>query len=341
MTLDQLARDAGAEVRDRVATIEAPWAGVIVRRSRRGRVATGLATLAVLALAGVGLAVALQDDSASTGLRVTDDPTVPALPPNGWVAFAGSTERLSFPGAMGGDVYLVREGESPRRVAGSDTDMSDQGCPAFSPDGGRLVFGQATVGYRSGHEFHEDDAELVIMEVGADGSTSGTTTIPLEGLRAVPCPMWSPDGRWLAFGAGSDLAQEGATEVWLVDTVTEELRRLAGYAATDLEWLPGSDELAIADNGIHVYSLTTGEVRSLGIEGAKKLAWSPDGTTVAFQRASTSLWLVDADGTNERQLTADPTNEQQLVDGSVHGVGPVWSPDGRVHRVPTSRRLVL
>jgi hypothetical protein len=235
--------------------------------------------------------------------------------PNGWVAFTAEDRGNDH------DVYLVREGEPPRRVAGSDADVSAQVCPAFSPDGGRLVFGQATGSSRSGYE---DDAELVIIEVGTDGSTSGTTTIPVEDLSAPPCPMWSPDGRWLAFGAGS--------EVWLVDTVAEELRRLAGYGATDLEWLPGTDELAIADNGIHVYSVTTGEVRSLGIEGAAEITGSPDGTTVAFTRGSrvgsgeaehdeTSLWLVDADGTNERQVAA-----AYRVN---HGVGPVWSPDGR------------
>ena len=79
-----------------------------------------------------------------------------------------------------------------------------------------------------------------------------------------------------------------------------------------------------------MYSVTTGEVRSLGIDGALALAWSPDGTTVAFTRvpgggetntSNTSIWLADADGTDERRLTGD-----YLV---LQGIGPVWSPDGR------------
>ncbi len=80
-SLDQLARDAGAEARDHLATIEAPAPAVIARRSRRGRLATGLAVVAVLALAGGGLALARQDDPDPTSLQIIDDPTATTLPP--------------------------------------------------------------------------------------------------------------------------------------------------------------------------------------------------------------------------------------------------------------------
>src|SRR4029453_6969187 len=69
----QRARDAGADLHHQVATIEPSRTGVIARRSRRGRVATGVTAIAVLALAGVGFAVAQQDDPTTTGLQVTDD----------------------------------------------------------------------------------------------------------------------------------------------------------------------------------------------------------------------------------------------------------------------------
>lgn len=283
------------------------------RHRRVFRAGLGLTAAACVAIFAV---VVTRDGNPRDDVRSSQG-MLPPIGPNGWVAFAQAKDASSDI-----DVYLVREGTTPRRVAGSDTDTSDQVCPAFSPDGERLLFGQATGTFRDGHE---DDAELVITEVGADGSTSGTTTLPLEGLSVPPCAIWSPDGRWVTFGAGS--------EVWLVDTVTEELRRLPGYAATDLDWRPGTDELAIAANGIHIYSVTTGEVLSLGVEGAEGLAWSPDGSTIAVARVSrvgsgeaehdeTSLWLVDADGTNERQLTA--------AYRTFHGVGPVWSPDGKL-----------
>jgi len=49
--------------------------------------------------------------------------------------------------------------------------------------------------------------------------------------------------------------------------------------------------------------------------------WSPDGSQIAFQSTGTGngdLYVMDADGSNVRQLTSTPEADQ----------GPAWSPDG-------------
>ena len=46
--------------------------------------------------------------------------------------------------------------------------------------------------------------------------------------------------------------------------------------------------------------------------------WSPDGKKIAFTRGN-QIWTIDADGTNERQVTHTPTTK----------VGASWSPDGK------------
>jgi Tol biopolymer transport system component len=50
--------------------------------------------------------------------------------------------------------------------------------------------------------------------------------------------------------------------------------------------------------------------------GHSRPRWSPDGKRLAFLRAGL-LWLMNADGTGKRRLTARPA------------AGPAWSPDGR------------
>jgi WD40 repeat protein len=184
-------------------------------------------------------------------------------------------------------------------------------------------------------------AELVIVPVGGDGAAGTPTVIALDGFAVGggfeqhPCAIWAPDGRWAAFAGGG--------EVWVVDTQSSAIRRLPDLRPSDLEWRPGTDELAIAgdigtdraaptlSSPVTVYSVSTGELRELGFVEAAHLTWSPDGSTLAYaggEDAPDELWIVDADGTDKRVLT-------RLGDAN-HGIGPVWSPAG--DRIAYQRR---
>jgi Tol biopolymer transport system component len=180
----------------------------------------------------------------------------------------------------------------------------------------------------------------VTVPIDRDGAVGAPKTIRLDGFEVLgggpdgfdthPCATWAPDGRWVAFA--------GTGEVWVVDTQTSAVRRLPDLRPSDLEWRPGTDQLAIAgdvgtDRGdptlstpISIYSVSTNHVHQLGSVDAAHITWSPDGTSLAFsggERApdTRELWRVDADGTNERLLVSD-------TGAAIHGIGPVWSPAG-------------
>ena len=190
----------------------------------------------------------------------------------------------------------------------------------------RLMFGVAD--YAAGRTF--TNPVLVVVEVADDGSTSPLATIPLEGIDGIPCATWAPDGRWAALG--------GTDAVFVVDTETAEVRKVA-EGAPRLEWRPGTDELAItgqalpdsfvgANAPIAIYTVSTGETRTVGDVQANELTWSPDGTTIAYTQAvpdatnvKSGITLIDADGTNEHPLTTQSYETSQ-------GIGVVWSPRG-------------
>jgi len=238
--------------------------------------------------------------------------------PNGWVAFSKFHE---------GGIYLVREGIAARRITEADDGSLVQACPAFSADGRRLAYGQASGTYERGYH----DASLVVADLAPEGHVTGSISIPLEGLSAPPCGTWSSDGRWIALGVTvpslRNLGAGGpiADEVWLVDLDTHAIRRLTGLAATDLEWSPDGTQLAIANDVISLYSAAADEITPIGYAtGVQSLSWSPDGQRLAYERSgriSPELWIMNADGT-------DPAPVATGYD-AMHGIGPVWSPDGR------------
>ena len=184
---------AGSESKD-ASMDEAPDVEADPLRRRRGRAFWIGGTAAVAAAALFAGVLLLSDDD--PGRRVETTPAGPGttapqvmLPPtgpNGWVAYAFRDSSNDL------DIFLVREGSSPRRVSGTATDASDEMCPAFSPDGRRLLYGRMTLDADDGHE---DGMELVVTDVGRDGSTSRVTTIPLEGLRIEEGPHRARSGR--------------------------------------------------------------------------------------------------------------------------------------------------
>jgi TolB protein len=120
-----------------------------------------------------------------------------------------------------------------------------------------------------------------IVSVQPDGSAYRTE---VSGDSEYTCdPAYSPDGTKLAFTSDRD---ESNYDIYVKDLASGRLTQLTN-----------DDEADISD---------------------RRPAWSPDGTKIVFD-AESDLWVIDADGSNRRQLTHTPgVSEWQAA----------WSPDG-------------
>lgn len=162
-------------------------------------------------------------------------------------------------------------------------------------------------------------------------SADGTGLTRLTGTGANYRPVWSPDGRRIAF-ARHFLGSSNNSDIYLMDADgSNTVRRTIGTDFWSAAWSPDGRKLAISDEGvyyaeIHLVSADNGGLPpSLLATDARSPAWSPDGKQIAYVRTSGDdgyhqVYVMNADGTGARPLT-------QNDGGGIYGLA--WSPDGQ------------
>jgi TolB protein len=213
-------------------------------------------------------------------------------------------------------IYVANaDGSDPVRL----TDGINDSWPSWSPDGSRIVF--ASTRYDPSIGLCEPagadllcPTDLYVMDAYGSG---------LERLTADPAPeyqpVWSPDGRSIAFVRA---VQHGnATAIFAMDPSGGDVRQVSsGRGGSDFSpsWSPDGTRLVFAairneDRGIWVVGADGSGERLLMPPDAylSDPEWSPDGRLIAFVRDDAgsdlnALWVVNADGTDRRQLADAP-----------------------------------
>jgi hypothetical protein len=231
-------------------------------------------------------------DAAGTGKRTIEAGRCPTYSRDGnvlaWLSYEGS-------------VFLAVRGpgQTPPRKLLLVEEAQQEVSFALSPDGGRVAWfkpvAPASVPSSApdgGFTSVGPSAELWVAPVGGNEGTRivSVSAVPGEFYDA---PVWSPDGRSIAFGT------------YLTDPATGAAHR----TAID----------AIAADGSNRRRVTS---RPSFTDDGK--TWSPDGRYLAYvgvvgdTAKPTDMFVVSADGTDEHLLTDTRAAEHH----------PVWSPDG-------------
>ena len=183
-----------------------------------------------------------------------------------------------------------------------------------------------------------------IYVMNQDGSDQRALTVRTEKgvtihLGAV-APVWSPDGKKLAFVTPTD----NLPNLYVISADGSDLRRLARNA-NNPTWSPDSEQIAFekymlqskasgfARSSLYVVNadgsdqrlLTRGPARVSG--GVRAPAWSPVGERIAFGTVRYTqkgfiyddIYVVNTSGGGQRNLTR----------GSSSDYPPAWSPDGK------------
>lgn len=174
----------------------------------------------------------------------------------------------------------------------SDRLYSEEGI-SFAPDGRRYAFVDH---YRPG---------LFVADL-----LTGRIDRLVDG--DVAAPEWSPDGSVIVFTTSPPLPQPGSTVKEIEEALTPAIASVPASGGTVVElatdaatpmWSPDGKTIAFLRHDMQVTR-------------------ENDGTIVVGDRTTSSLWFMDADGIDERQMEVQPSDSDWTV------IGGDWAPDG-------------
>jgi serine/threonine protein kinase/sugar lactone lactonase YvrE len=242
------------------------------------------------------------------------------------VALSPDGKQLAFvrPSSSESNLFVANsDGTGERKIASRKLPayFSFVGGPTWSPDGKTIACGAGA---------YSGSLSATIVSVPAEGGPEKTITS--QNWVSVSRVLWLGDGSGLIVAAVPELISTG-TQLWYVSYPGGEVRRvtndLNAYGTSSLGLTGDSRTLVtvLAEKSAQLWVVTPGadlskakQITSGKYDG-DSLAWTGDGRILytAPSGEQSDVWSINADGTANKQVTADSFTE---------GLGCV-SPDGR------------
>lgn len=240
--------------------------------------------------------------------------------------------RIAFNSDRSGchDIWVMNtDGTHPTRLTNQLPSSSDR-CnfiPRWSPDGSRIAFQSS----------RERTWAVYVMNADGGDPHNVSTPVELNGGSAWPAG-WSPDG-WVVFNSVQPGRGTASILTYIVKADGTSLTPLLEPGDDSPAWSPDGSRIAFISDREGSYSLYVMNANGTNVRKLSNLPgedlfapswgyweneyspWSPDGTRIAFTNRvgqATALYVVDADGSGPRRLTAPE------LDAEFNG----WSPLG-------------
>ncbi len=274
------------------------------------------------------------DDDLSAEALLTEDELLQQYGPQVQAAAVIATNgKIAFSSNLDGDadIYTMNaDGTGLVNLTNNALGLH-QTEPTWSPDGTKIAFVMGSALNTGGV------TQGFIGLMNGDGSNATLLTLSNSGGGTDFQPEWSPDGTKIAFTT----RREGDFDIYIMNADGANPHNMfvsepGGFGQpneTNVSWSPdGTKLLYMSTNSLLATNIATLDAagvgpqslltRAIGVEYGEP-EWSPDGQLIVYIHYANQpeLWVMHADGTNQRQVV--PANVVNLQ-------APAFAPDGKL-----------